>query len=313
MSDDDKPHEPPHEGPSHDDGHEAPPQAVAHESEDAMLEQEGAGPAADEVEAAEANEQESAPAPAKSDDLVQELKEIGKTVFYALLIAMVLRTLFFQPFTIPSASMEPNLYEGDYIIVSKWSYGYSRHATPISIPGLHGRLFGGQPDRGDVVVFKLPSDNRTDYIKRVIGLPGDRIQMRDGRLYINDQPVEDTVVSRREVESIFGYSQETLQVRETLPEGRSFMTQDYGAGGDLDDTGVYVVPEGHYFMMGDNRDNSLDSRVDLRSGGVDMVPAENLIGEAQIILFSWHPGASLFKPWTWLTKVRLSRFFHELK
>ncbi|MEC7797121.1 MAG: signal peptidase I [Pseudomonadota bacterium] len=235
--------------------------------------------------------------------------EIVKTVVFALLIAMVLRIFLFQPFTIPSASMEPNLYEGDYIVVSKWSYGYSRHSIPFSPPLFDGRIMGSAPKRGDIVVFKLPRDDKTDFIKRVIGLPGDRIQMIANKLYINDKPVQDVVVSQQEINDIFG-PRPVTEVRETLPNGKSFMTQDFGPGNDLDDTPVYEVPAGHYFMMGDNRDNSIDSRVE-QSSGVGMVPAENLVGKAQIILFSWKPGASLFKPWTW-GNVRLDRFFDVL-
>ena len=238
-----------------------------------------------------------------------ETGEIFKTIVFALLIAMVLRIFLFQPFTIPSASMEPNLYEGDYIVVSKWSYGFSKHSIPFSPPLFDGRIMGSAPKRGDIVVFKLPRDNQTDFIKRVIGLPGDRIQMIANKLYINDKPVQDVVVSRTEIEDIFG-PRPVTEVRETLPEGKSFMTQDFGPGNDLDDTPVYEVPAGHYFMMGDNRDNSIDSRVE-QSSGVGMVPAENLVGKAQIILFSWKPGSSLWNPVSWFN-VRLDRFFNVL-
>ena len=158
-------------------------------------------------------------------------------------------------------------------------------------------------------MFKLPRDDKTDFIKRVIGLPGDRIQMIANKLYINGQPVQDVVVSQREVADLFG-PRSVTQLRETLPNGKAFMTQDFGPGGDLDDTGVYEVPTGFYFMMGDNRDNSIDSRVE-RSSGVGLVPEENLVGKAQMILFSWEPGASLWKPATWV-RVRLDRFFNVL-
>ncbi len=238
-----------------------------------------------------------------------ETMEIVKTIVFALLIAMVLRIFLFQPFTIPSASMEPNLYEGDYIVVTKWSYGYSRHSIPFSPPLFKGRILDRTPNRGDIVVFKLPRDDKTDFIKRVIGLPGDRIQMIANKLYINGQPVQDVVVNQREVADLFG-PRSVTQLRETLPNGKSFMTQDFGPGGDLDDTGVYEVPTGFYFMMGDNRDNSIDSRVE-RSSGVGLVPEENLVGKAQMILFSWEPGASLWKPATWV-RVRLDRFFNVL-
>jgi len=245
----------------------------------------------------------------KKASAASETGEIFKTIVFALLIAMVLRIFLFQPFTIPSASMEPNLYEGDYIVVSKWSYGFSKHSIPFSPPLFDGRIMGSAPKRGDIVVFKLPRNNKTDFIKRVIGLPGDRIQMIANKLYINDKPVQDVVVTRTEIEDIFG-PRPVTEVRETLPEGKSFMTQDFGPGNDLDDTPVYEVPAGHYFMMGDNRDNSIDSRVE-QSSGVGMVPAENLVGKAQIILFSWKPGSSLWNPVSWFN-VRLDRFFNVL-
>lgn len=246
----------------------------------------------------------------KEKSASNETVEIIKTVVFALLIAFVLRVLLFQPFTIPSASMEPNLYEGDYIVVSKWSYGYSKHSIPFSPPLFAGRILGKDPTRGDIVVFKLPRDNKTDYIKRVIGLPGDKVQMIANKLYLNGAPVKDVVVSRAELADMFG-PRPVTQVRETLPNGKSFMTQDYGPGGDLDDTPVYEVPNGHFFMMGDNRDNSIDSRVEM-SAGVGMVPAENLVGKAEIIMFSWSPGASLFNPVSWFANLRPSRFFKIL-
>ncbi|MFZ4164009.1 signal peptidase I [Brevundimonas sp. NPDC058933] len=246
----------------------------------------------------------------KEKSASNETVEIIKTVVFALLIAFVLRVLLFQPFTIPSASMEPNLYEGDYIVVSKWSYGYSKHSIPWSPPLFDGRILGKDPTRGDIVVFKLPRDNKTDYIKRVIGLPGDKVQMIANKLYINGAPVKDVVVSRAELADMFG-PRPVTQLRETLPNGKSFMTQDFGLGGDLDDTPVYEVPVGHFFMMGDNRDNSIDSRVEM-SAGVGMVPAENLVGKAEIIMFSWSPGASLFNPVSWFANLRPSRFFKIL-
>jgi signal peptidase I len=251
----------------------------------------------------------------KSGGSGNEFAEILKTVFFALLIAVVLRVVLFQPFTIPSASMEPNLYEGDYIVVSKWSYGYSKHAIPFSPPIFEGRLFNKAPERGDIAVFKLPRDagtgpNKVDYIKRVIGLPGDRVQMIDGTLHINGEPVRDVVLDATEVGETFG-ARPATQLRETLPNGRTFTIQDFGPGGMLDSTPEFQVPEGHYFMMGDNRDNSVDSR-DQSSQGVGLVPEENLIGKAEIILFSWSPGASLFNPVSWFSKVRPSRFFTDL-
>lgn len=240
-----------------------------------------------------------------------EFGEILRTIFFALLIAFVLRVFLFQPFTIPSASMEPNLYEGDYIIVTKWNYGYSRHAMPFSPRIFEGRIMEQAPHRGDIVVFKLPADNKTDYIKRVIGLPGDRIQMINNHLYLNGEQVRDTPLSRTEVTDMIG-SHSAVRLRETLPNnGASFVIQDFGPDGVLDNTEVFEVPEGYYFMMGDNRDNSVDSRVQDGSG-VGFVPAENLIGKAEIILFSWSPGASLYNPVSWFSKLRPSRFFTDL-
>ena len=243
---------------------------------------------------------------------VNDFVEIVKTVAYALLIALFLRVLFFQPFTIPSASMEPTLLEGDYIIVSKFSYGYSRHSIPFSPPLFKGRIMERSPERGDIIVFKLPRDGRTDYIKRLIGLPGDRVQMRQGRLWVNGKEVIDKELPPMMIDSGYGFTRNVQRFQETLPGGRTFITYDFGPDGDVDNTPTFVVPEGHYFFMGDNRDNSLDSRVPAEIG-VGFVPAENLVGKAQIILLSWNPGASLFKPWTWVMNARPSRFFNILQ
>ena len=274
--------------------------------------------------------------PAEKSGAVNEMVEIVKTIVYALAIALVLRVLFFQPFTIPSASMEPNLLAGDYIIVSKFSYGYSRHSIPFSPPIFHGRIPNRAPTRGDIIVFKLPRDGHTDYIKRLIGLPGDRVQVRQGLIYINDKPIQRQTLAPTVDDVGYGYQRPVNHYRETMPNGRSYVTNGYGSDGGADNTGVYVVPTHCYFMMGDNRDNSLDSRFDpgppppgagstgscgwdpsLDSHvqgdlGVGFVPEENLVGKAQIILLSWKPGASLFKPWTWVMNLRLSRSFRLL-
>ncbi|RAK50944.1 signal peptidase I [Phenylobacterium deserti] len=236
-----------------------------------------------------------------------EAWETIKSVGSVLLIVLVLRVFLFQPFTIPSASMEPALYEGDYIYVSKYTYGWSRHSIPFSPPLFDGRIMGKAPQRGDVVVFKTPRDNRTDLIKRVIGMPGDRLQMRDGLLYINGVALPRQAVPPA---GRIGYGND-LRFTETLPNGKQVQTQDFGPDGPLDDTDTFVVPEGHYFMMGDNRDNSVDSRVPPEAGGAGFVPAENLEGKAEFVLLSWKPGSSLFKPWTWLN-LRGDRFFHRL-
>ena len=255
-------------------------------------------------------------APSSKSEGANEWVEIVKTIIYALLIALVLRVLLFQPFTIPSASMEPNLFEGDYIIVSKFNYGYSRHSTPISLPSslFSGRLLAREPTRGDIVVFKLPRDTsgRTDYVKRLIGLPGDRIQVRQGVVYINDQPIVRKPMPSGTEDMGDGMMRPVQRYQETLPNGVTYLTNSWGDNGDVDNTAVFIVPQGHYFMMGDNRDNSLDSRFP-EEVGVGFVPFENLEGPAQIVLLSWTPGASLFKPWTWVMNARPSRFFHMLR
>lgn len=277
-----------------------------------------------------------------------ETLEVVKTVVYALAIALVIRTLLFQPYTIPSGSEEPNLYRGDYIIVSKWSYGYSRHSILGSPPFFKGRIFFRPPRRGDIIVFKLPSDGHTDYIKRLVGLPGDRIQVRQGVLFVNGKALARRPVGTVNALESRGPEADPAPIpaalyRETNPEGRSYLIQMLAEGGQADNTGVYVVPPHCYFMMGDNRDNSADSRFDSglapedpRLGGcgwdssldaqvgggtgVGFVPEENLVGKAQMIMLSWdtgvdewhNTGASIFKPWTWFTEIRLSRFFKGL-
>ena len=260
------------------------------------------------TDAAQSN---SAEQPEKS--AAQEVVEIVKTVVYALLIALVLRILLFQPFTIPSASMEPTLLEGDYIIVSKYSYGYSRHSIPFSPHIFSGRIFERKPTRGDIIVFKLPRDGHTDYIKRLIGLPGDRIQVKGGVLFINGQQIPRKPEGVTAIDAGYGFIRQAAQFEETLPNGKRYTTFDFGPDGDVDNTPVFVIPEGHYFFMGDNRDNSLDSRVPPELQGVGMVPAENLVGKAQIILLSWNKNAGLFKPWTWIMDARPSRFLHLLQ
>jgi len=257
------------------------------------------------------SETTQATAPPEKTGAMAEIVEIIKTIVYALLIALFLRVIFFQPYTIPSASMEPNLYEGDYIIVSKWTYGYSKHSIPFSPPVFSGRILEKQAHRGDIVVFKLPRDNSTDYIKRIIGLPGDRIQMKQGLLYLNGVQVPRVAVSKAYENVGDGQIVAATRYRETLPGGKTFLTDDFGPGFQLDDTEVFVVPEHHYFMMGDNRDDSADSRDP--NGGVGYVPAENVEGKAQIILLSWKPGASIFKPWTWVLNLQPSRFFTRLQ
>jgi signal peptidase I len=252
---------------------------------------------------------------AKPKGPLHELLELVKTIVYALLIALVLRVALFQPFTIPSASMEPTLMIGDYIIVSKYAYGWSKHSFPVMLtPPTSGRLLEKVPARGDIIVFKTPRDNKTDFIKRIIGLPGDTIQVTRGVVSINGAPVQREQMSPIQEESAFGVPHQVDRYRETLPgSGKTFVTYSFGADGEADNTVAYKVPPGHYFMMGDNRDNSLDSRFTTDQGGVGFVPAENLVGRAEIILFSWREGASLLKPWTWVTDAQPARFGQRLK
>ncbi|MCK0195680.1 signal peptidase I [Ancylobacter sp. 6x-1] len=234
---------------------------------------------------------------------------IGETVrviIHAFLIAIVIRTFLFQPFNIPSGSMKETLLVGDYLFVSKFSYGYSHFSLPLSPPLFSGRILGSPPNRGDVVVFKLPRDGETDYIKRVIGLPGDQIQMIDGVLHINGQAVKREPASTWVDEEADGRSETVKRWRETLPNGVSYYTLDLVDNGFYDNTPVYTVPPDHYFMMGDNRDNSTDSRV---LSQVGYVPYENLIGRAQLIFFSVREGESAWEFWKWPWTLRWNRFF----
>ena len=234
--------------------------------------------------------------------------ETVRVVIHALLIALVIRTFLFQPFNIPSGSMKATLLVGDYLFVSKYSYGYSHYSIPLSPPLFSGRIFGSEPARGDVVVFRLPKDDSTDYIKRVIGLPGDRIQMKEGLLYINDKPVVRERLSDFIGEDPCG-SDATARVKrwkETLPNGVSYESLDCVDNGFYDNTSVYTVPPDHFFMMGDNRDNSTDSRV---LSAVGYVPSENLIGRAQMIFFSIAEGEHAWMFWRWPTAVRWNRIF----
>ncbi len=226
-------------------------------------------------------------------------------VFQALVIALVIRTLLFQPFNIPSGSMKATLLIGDYLFVSKYSYGYSHYSLPLSPPLFSGRIFATEPKRGDVVVFRLPKDDTTDYIKRVIGLPGDHIKMIDGLLHINGEPVKRERV-KDFIDDENGGAERVRRWRETLPNGVTYETLDLQDNGFLDNTQEYVVPPGHFFMMGDNRDNSTDSRV---LSAVGYVPFENLIGKAQVIFFSIADGQPAWHVWTWPWTVRWSRLF----
>jgi len=238
------------------------------------------------------------------------LVETIRTIVYAVLIALVVRTVAYEPFNIPSGSMIPTLLVGDYLFVSKFSYGYSRYSLPFGLPLFSGRIFAEAPKRGDVAVFKLPTDNSTDYIKRVIGLPGDRIQMIDGVLHINGKAVERTRIDDYVMQSHFGTVQRVPQYIETLPNGRSYriIETDHNMGA-LDNTPEYLVPDGHYFMMGDNRDNSLDSRA---LDHVGYVPFENYIGPAEFLFFSPDQSARIWEIWKWPFAIRYNRLFRGI-
>jgi signal peptidase I len=221
------------------------------------------------------------------------------------------RTLLFQPFNIPSGSLVPTLLIGDYLFVSKYAYGYSKHSIPFSPPIFSGRILSSEPKRGDIAVFKLPKDGSTDYIKRVIGLPGDRIQMIDGVLNINGQAVKRQRIADYETQDPWGKVVKVPQYLETLPNGVTHVVIERdGDKGYWDNTYVYQVPAGHFFMMGDNRDNSTDSRDE---ASVGYVPFENFVGRAEIIFFSLDEGASGWKVWEWPWTVRWSRIFTPVK
>jgi len=232
------------------------------------------------------------------------IAETGRVIFHALIIALVIRTFLFQPFNIPSGSMKATLLVGDYLFVSKYSYGYSHYSLPFSPPLFNGRIWASPPARGDVVVFRLPKDDSTDYIKRVIGLPGDRIQMIDGVLQINGEPVKRERLNDLDMDASAGVRGPIRQYRETLPNGVSYVTYDLWDQGTADNTQEFLVPPAHYFMMGDNRDNSTDSRV---LSQVGYVPFENIIGRAQIIFFSHDPRYALYQFWDWPFAIRWNR------
>ncbi len=238
--------------------------------------------------------------------------ESVRTIVYAVLIAVVIRTLAFEPFNIPSESMLPTLLVGDYLFVSKYSYGYSQHSLPFSPPLFSGRIMEGQPKRGDIAVFKLPSDNSTDYIKRIVGLPGDKIQVRRGVLRINGKAVERKRIADFVYRNGLGHVYRVPQYRETMPNGTSYATIDLVIDGEHDNTKVYNVPAGYYFAMGDNRDNSLDSRVPMAHGGVGFVPAENLVGRAEVLFFSTDGSARFWEIWRWPSANRFGRLFNSL-
>jgi signal peptidase I len=254
------------------------------------------------------------------------LTDTTRFLVAVFLAALVFRTFLLAPFMIPSGSMLPRMMIGDYLFVAKWPYGVSRYALPFGLGHFHGRWFAHEPRRGDIVVFRYPGSDQ-DYVKRLIGLPGDRVQVRGGQLFLNAKPVPRVRIADwlmpRSPNSPCRYVHPEGQLplvvdrgreycrymrwRETLPGGRSYEVLDQVPDGEGDDTPVYTVPAGHYFMMGDNRDDSEDSRFPRSVGGVGFLPADNLIGRAEIIFFSTDGSASWLKPWTWFTATRWSR------
>ncbi len=237
------------------------------------------------------------------------LAEVAKTLIYALLIVVGVRTFLWQPFNIPTGSMVDTLLVGDYVWVNKYAYGYSRYSLPFGLPLISGRIFAAEPQRGDIVVFKLPRDNSTDYIKRVVGLPGDRVQVKKGILYINGEAAPQSFVEAVEVDGPFGAKKEAKRYRETLPGGRSHDIIDTYEASAGDNTREFLVPQGNYFMMGDNRDNSTDSRSD----DVGYVPNVNLVGRAEAIFFSADGSAGFLEFWKWPSAVRWERIFRSLE
>ena len=239
------------------------------------------------------------------------MKETVKTIVYAGLIALGIRSFLFEPFTIPSGSMLETLLIGDFLFVSKYSYGYSRHSLPFGLPLIPGpgRLFGEGPERGDVAVFKNPMAPKIDFVKRVVGLPGDTVQLRSGRLFINGAPVARDDIGPASYRDKYGIVKHATRYRETLPNGRSYEILEESDSGPADNTSVFKVPEGHYFALGDNRDNSTDSRF---TGHVGYIPAENFVGRAEILFFSLDHDTSFWEFWRYPGGVRWERIFDAI-
>ena len=227
--------------------------------------------------------------------------EFVRTMAIAIGIAIVFRSFLFEPFSIPSGSMIPTLKVGDYLFVSKYSYGYSRYSFPFGLVPLSGRVFANEPERGDVIVFRKPGEESVDYIKRLVGLPGDRIQVAGGILHINGTPVERNRLGAGEAgRGLFRFPATIYD--ETLPGGRTYRIQEFGDDGRMDNTPQRTVPAGHYFFMGDNRDNSRDSRAE-----VGFVPREHLVGRAEMLFFSQNGSAAIWEVWKWPFAIRFER------
>jgi signal peptidase I len=237
------------------------------------------------------------------------MNETVRSLILAGLIALGIRCFAYEPFSIPSMSMVPTLQVGDFLFVSKFAYGYSAKSSFFGIPLFDGRTSSVRPERGDVVVFKLPTDPSTDYIKRVIGLPGDTLQVSRGRLYINNQQVERKELGPVTIDKGNGQKADAMAFVEMLPNGRTHMIYEESDSRPLDNTPLYTVPEGYYFMMGDNRDNSMDSRVQRLVG---FVPIDNLVGPAKVIFFSLAEGTRFLEFWRWPFDIRFGRIFSAI-
>ncbi|MGB0682875.1 MAG: signal peptidase I [Magnetovibrionaceae bacterium] len=236
------------------------------------------------------------------------LFETLKTVALAVVIAIVVRTVGYEPFNIPSGSMIPTLLVGDYLFVSKFSYGYSRYSLPFGLPLIPGRILGSDPERGDVVVFKTPQDNATDFIKRIVGLPGDTIQVKGGILHINGKAVERRRLDDALIETDLGSYARFQVYEETLPNGKTHLIMENGDNRVGDNTPEFRVPQGQFFAMGDNRDNSTDSRFKT----VGFIPRVNLVGRAEFLFFSIE-GGEFWQFWNWPTTVRTDRLFNGIE
>jgi len=238
----------------------------------------------------------------KENSIFSNLKSIGLAVFIALLI----RSFVAEPFNIPSGSMKPNLLVGDFIFVTKWSYGYSKHSLPFSIPLIPKKIFSNIPNRGDIVVFKTPEDNRTDYIKRVIGLPGDKIRVTNGEIYLNENKI-----LRKKINDFIDNDKNAFikRIRKYVEyhDDLTFEVLDIMDDGIADNTKLFLVPEGHFFVMGDNRDNSQDSRFKT----VGFIPIENLVGKARFIFFSLE-NSRFLEIWKWPKSIRGNRIFKKI-